>query len=328
MKKNVFLIGAGNIGSRHLQALKAVCLPLNIKVVDPNEANLATAKERWEAMPEKSKITRQQQVEFLNTLPANKNKIDLAIISTSANVRAKIIRELLKKNKVKYLLMEKILFQKKSDYDSIGRLLAKNKIKAWVNCSRRAMPWYQKLAAELRGRSFTALVSLGSFSLISNVIHYLDYFSLIADDNRFIINTSQIEKKLISSKRPEFKELIGTIEVYFKNNSSVKITSRANDRGPLLVYINTPAIYCLLNETTGQHLIARASHNWKLEKINSPLILQSQLTNKIVEKILKNNSSNLTPLRESSTIHLNFLEPILKHLNRFQVIKYKKYPFT
>ena len=50
--KKVVIIGAGNIGSRHLQALKAVKIPLEIFVIDPSQASLDLSKERYKSMPE------------------------------------------------------------------------------------------------------------------------------------------------------------------------------------------------------------------------------------------------------------------------------------
>ena len=49
--KNVAIIGAGNVGSRHLQALKAVDFPLSIMVIDPDLNSLAIAKERYNSIP-------------------------------------------------------------------------------------------------------------------------------------------------------------------------------------------------------------------------------------------------------------------------------------
>jgi len=326
MRKNILLIGAGNIGSRHLQALKKVRLPLNIKVVDPSKTNLKVAEERWQTTSKSKTI---HQIEFLNTPPINnKNKIDLAIIATSSDTRAEIIKNLIKNHKVKNLLLEKILFHKKEDYKTINQLLIKQKIKAWVNCPRRAMSWYQKLANQLHGQPFFSHISLGSFGLISNTIHYLDYFSSITKDNNFLINTSGLNKKLINSKRLKFKELTGTIQIIFNNKSSITVTSHHKNNSPILIYIYTSKNCFLINETTGQHYFALASQNWKFKKTTSHLIKQSQLTNKIVEKILHSRSCELTSFTKSVTIHLNFLEPILNYINHSCQKKYKYYPFT
>ena len=48
--KKVFIIGAGQLGSRHLQALKYVKEALDISVIDPREESLSTAKERYASL--------------------------------------------------------------------------------------------------------------------------------------------------------------------------------------------------------------------------------------------------------------------------------------
>ena len=57
-KYKIFIIGAGQIGSRHLQALRAVRIPLKISVIDPSTESLDLAKQRYEEMP-KGKIEHQ-----------------------------------------------------------------------------------------------------------------------------------------------------------------------------------------------------------------------------------------------------------------------------
>ena len=46
---NICIIGAGQLGSRHLQALKMVLQPLLITVVDPSSESLKMAEERYQA---------------------------------------------------------------------------------------------------------------------------------------------------------------------------------------------------------------------------------------------------------------------------------------
>ena len=108
----------------------------------------------------------------------------------------------------------------------------------------------------------------------------------------------------------------------------MEITSQPETNSPIIIFLKNPSSYFLLNETTGRHYFSYASQNWKLKPLTSRLVMQSQLTGKIVTEILTKNSCALTSFTESSSIHLNFLEPILKHLNRLRTVKYKNYPFT
>ena len=44
MVANIYVIGAGNIGSRHVQSLANSLTSLNIFVIDPNKENLKKTK--------------------------------------------------------------------------------------------------------------------------------------------------------------------------------------------------------------------------------------------------------------------------------------------
>ena len=45
---NIAIIGAGQLGSRHLQGLKLAQLPMRIEIVDSSEKSLETARERYD----------------------------------------------------------------------------------------------------------------------------------------------------------------------------------------------------------------------------------------------------------------------------------------
>jgi hypothetical protein len=61
----------------------------------------------------------------------------LVVIATNSDVRADLIRAIVDQTKVRNLLLEKVLFQKESDYFDIQKLLKKENIPTWVNFYRR-----------------------------------------------------------------------------------------------------------------------------------------------------------------------------------------------
>ena len=50
MKPQIILIGAGNIGSRHLQALALLDRPAQVYVVEPSEEARVLSKSRFESV--------------------------------------------------------------------------------------------------------------------------------------------------------------------------------------------------------------------------------------------------------------------------------------
>ena len=115
------IIGGGQIGSRHLQALAQLDRAAIVHVVDPNPASLATSRSRFEeARPHGSAVDLSMHESFGALPPA----LDVAIIATSADVRLEVLRQLLEITHVKYLILEKVLFQREREVKEAARLLS------------------------------------------------------------------------------------------------------------------------------------------------------------------------------------------------------------
>ena len=123
----------------------------------------------------------------------------------------------MKNSTVKYLILEKILFQKAQDYKAIKKQIKKKKIKAWVNFSMRIMPFYQKIKEQLRSKKIHLIVSGSQWGLVTNAVHFIDFIAFLTDCYDFTIDTKGLNSKPIESKRPGFLELIGTLNIHFKN---------------------------------------------------------------------------------------------------------------
>src|SRR3989344_7830450 len=232
-KFKVYVIGTGQIGSRHLQALKGVRMPLDITVVDPSEQSLAVAKQRYEEMPQgKCRHT----IKYIQKIHTSWN-IDLVIIATTSDMRAKAIKDVLRNNKVRYFVLEKILFDKKSDYQAVEKIFTKLKIKAWVNCPRRVRPIFKKIKKELTGRVISLRGTGSQWGLACNTVQFLDLVSYLTGDNDYAVDTHRLDKKILQSKRRGFLEISGTLCANFKNGSYCELTSYVSGNAPLFIEI-------------------------------------------------------------------------------------------
>jgi len=322
---DIYIIGAGQIGSRHLQALKKVSPLLSITVIDPNTESLKTAGELYANMPAGPS---QHKIEYLTEVPKNKKLIDLAIIATCSDVRAKITAELLKSVKVKYLVFEKILFNKKSDYKSIDKFLHESKATAWVNCSMRMMPTYQKIEEYFKNKQISYIVTGSKFGLITNTIHYLDHVAHLSGTTEFKVNTADLDPKPTESKRKGFLEFNGTLTAHFANGSNASITCYPDGAAPVIVEIHSDKARYIARESEKKAWLARADNHWLWEEVRAVIPPQSQLTTTLTESILKNGGCHLVTYKESKKIHLQMLKPLLKFLNKNSKKKYNFYPFT
>lgn len=319
--RKVILIGAGNIGSRHLQGLAKVKQSLDITIVDPFLQSLDLAKQRFEQIPGFQK----HKVRFLEKLEGS--YFDAAIIATNSNTRRKVTEELLKKAEVKNIIFEKLLFQQKEDYDFISKLLKRDNIPAWVNCSMRVTPFYRNLKKKFENKKIIYLLTGTKFGIATQAIHFIDHMVFLTDSFDFEIDTSSLDREILDSKRKGFLELTGTLKINFANGSVGIFADFKDGDAPIIAEIYSDRARAIANETTRETFISE-SKKWLIKPAKEALLFQSDMTNKVLEDILARGISELPTYEESKIIHLKLLESLLKFLNKYSSKKYKYYPFT
>jgi len=325
MLKSICIVGAGNIGSRHLQALAKVTTSLLIQVVDPSTDSLATAKNRYE---EVTKAKAQHKINYLQKLEDVTSPIDIAIIATNSNIRSLVTKRLLDQIPVKYIIFEKILFDKYEQYGEMQKILSEKTIKAWVNCSRRTMPFYKSLRNEVKNQKIQYIVSGSGWGLASNAIHLIDHIALLTDCYDFEVNTTYLDPKLIESKRKGFLELTGTLIVHFKDGSFGSFTCYPTGDAPQIMQVFSEKYRCLTVETEGKSYISKPDSNWTWALETTPMLYQNEMTNQVVSSLFKGGDCILTSFDLSAKLHLSLLEPLLKFLNKNSKEKFGSYPFT
>ena len=173
---NVSIIGSGQIGSRHLQALAHLQESVRIQLVDPSQSSLEVACQRFHSIykGDPKRIT----LQTFNTIKDLDEFQDVAIVSTDAMVRSDAIKELVQIKSIKAMIYEKVLFQTEKEYLEIDSLLKARKIPAWVNCMLRATDFFKKLKTLLDGdKTIHMSVEGADWGLACNGIHFLDLFS-------------------------------------------------------------------------------------------------------------------------------------------------------
>ncbi len=324
--RDIAIIGAGNIGSRHLQALKGVKNQLNIIVIDPSQDSLKIAEDRYNTS---QIIGNDHQITYSNKISDINKDLEIAIIATSSSVRREVIENLFHHINVKFMLLEKILFQKEKDYYVIQELLNSNRCFAWINCTRRIIPVYRnKMKNWFDKKKIYYSLSGNNFDLITNVIHHVDYMAYLLDSTKFKVDTTYLNRKLVPSRRPGFQELSGILQVHFENGSHGTFSCNSSGVIPEILIIDSDTSRCIINQKN------RFSFEWdddsetKWKKIDAKLLYSSQLTTKIVENLLNKEMCNLTIYKESIEIHINLLKPLLNFINEFSDKKYDYFPFT
>jgi len=318
----VKIVGAGQLGSRHLQALKGVRQPLDIQVIDPSEASLKVARERFDAVSS----GQSHHISF-NTSLDEGDATDIAIVATNSDVRRKALEGLFNVSRVKFLVVEKLLFNQPADYAVIERRLAATGAKAWVNCPMRVMPVYGEIKKNLAQTPIYYRVTGSQFGLVTNAIHYLDHLAHLSGCEEFELDTSGLDHMPIPSKRSGFIELNGTLTARFADGSRCEMTCYPSGNAPVVVEIFNQENRYLVRESEGKLWHAGENSEWRWSEQDAPIPYQSQITTEVVESLLKTGNCSLTPYQASAHIHMQLLDPLLEFV-RARSPEIAGYPFT
>ena len=323
MKKNILIVGAGQLGSRHLQAIALLKDSCAINIIDPSTTSLNIAKSRFEEVigHENHTISLYHDLEELTI-----KTIDIVIVATNSNVRSAVIKKILKTKKVIYFILEKVLFQTLREYDEIDVLLKKGNSTAFVNCPRRMNINYQEIKNILSNQENVQMEVVGSkWNLGCNGIHFIDLFSFLTEEVN--INwISNLDNEIIESKRNGFKEFTGNLFGIGTNKNRISLTCFNKGPSNTSIRISTPEMRFVINEDISVFKESLSSLH-KEEKIIN-FSLQSELTNIIVKQLFETGSCMLTPYEESKKIHKPFLETLLNHYCLVKKIKIDICPIT
>jgi hypothetical protein len=306
--KTITIIGAGQLGSRHLQALAAIKEAITIQVVDASEDALKTAAIRFNEVS--AAFT--GEISYHTSLSELKKEIAVAIVATNSKVRRAVVEELTAHSNVKNLILEKFLFPVAADYSVIEKLITDKKVNTWVNCPRRMMSFYQQLQQELKGPIHFSMIG-SAWGLGCNGIHFLDLFAFLTKTTTITLSHQLIDKKIIESKRPGYVEFTGTITGY-AGASTFHITSFAQQQPSQLVINSETARYTIMEGAVSKVRKSTAENSWKEEELTFNMPFQSSLTTTLVEQLLQTGTCELTPYQESAALHLIFLNNLISFL--------------
>ncbi len=208
---NILIIGFGNIGKAHLSGILKFKKKLKVFILDKKKI--------------KDKIN-DNRVKKLNEIPSHLD-LDLVIISTDVLTRLEIIKKIIKNNnKIKYLLLEKYLFKNKSEFKEFEKnYLNEIQKECLVNCWGNILLNLIKIKGKKNVKKIT--VNIDKSSYLTSLIHFLQIyksFKKININSKYKLNIN----KIINSKRRNYKELEGRLEIFKKDFSFIYQSSKQN----------------------------------------------------------------------------------------------------
>ncbi|MHA8090223.1 Gfo/Idh/MocA family oxidoreductase [Aquirufa antheringensis] len=306
----VAIIGSGQLGSRHLQGLLKIDLPLTIYVVDASQESLELAKIR---ATEIGGIL--NNIHYLTSIDGLSDSIDLCIIATGANVRLLVLKELLGLKKVKNIVLEKVLFQNIDEYQVASALIKKYEVNCWVNCPRPMFDIYKYIKSKISREELTTYsVFGGEWGLACNAIHFIDNMAFITQNSEFSYDYTGITS-IIESKRKGYIEFTGTYICRNSIGSELILHSHKSNNSNLRIQILTENFAWAINEVEGVMIESSKKENWQENSQSIKIPVQSDLSNIFAKKILLEGKSDLTSYSESMKLHVGMLSSFIDLYN-------------
>ena len=323
--KKIAIIGAGQLGSRHLQGIAQSTIAIDIEVVEPFEASREMAKSRFYEIKNRNMVN---SIEFYDTIEKLSCNLDLVIIATGADVRFRVVSELLEKKNVENLILEKVLFQQIDEYKKTEKLLNDTNTKCWVNHPRRMFPVYQKLKKMLqKSKEISFNIQGGDWGLGCNGLHFIDLFSYLVDSTNVTLDTKTLNNKIYNSKREGFVEFNGLLCGKIDNHIFSLYSN--SEYVPFIFTLSSDKLVATIYEEEGKIEFKRKEKEWEVELLEKKIIYyQSELSNKILIDIVAYGNSTLPTYQEAMELHIPFISALLGHMNHIDGQNHKICPIT
>ncbi len=306
---SVALIGTGNIGSRQLQAIKLTKRKIDVYVAETNIDAMNSAQDRYNEIPENLCINSITYIDDYKKLP---DTLDVVIISTSASVRYEIAEWIVKNVNLKYMILEKVVFQSIKDFEKFDQILKTKKIKIWVNCARRMFDSYKMIKNLLFDASNVEMTVDGTeWGLACNSIHMLDIYSFITHNYNYSYDIQKLEKKIYDSKRSGFKEFYGEID-FISSKGSLKLICNQGKKTIHRIQIKTKESSIEIDEQDNIAVIRKEKQT--PQKVPFNMELQSRLTNILIENLYDYGNCDLPSYEESEKLHKVLLLAFQEHI--------------
>jgi predicted dehydrogenase len=215
----ILLVGAGQIGSRHLQALASIPDVAEVVAVDPDPQARDRALARWREIAGHAGKTITFHSEF-GALKAE--RYDLAVLATSAPGRLDLLRRVVDLG-VRRVLSEKLLFQSVAQLDRALTLCDARDVTVYPNYVYRfAAPWAE-VARKAAGRPVAMSVEAGDIGLATNLPHWLDLFEFISGSPLTELSIALARPAIASKRGGGLVEVAGSARGSTASGSTVSL---------------------------------------------------------------------------------------------------------
>lgn len=309
----ILIIGLGRVGVRHLEGVMKLNTLSQIDCVEIDPQKIKNALSLI-AIDKKIKINFYKNFDFIE------KNYEFLILATTADIRLDILKIIIKKSKIKFIIFEKVLAQSQ-EHLSQFITLSNNFKKSWVNTPMGQTELYKKLK-EIINISSVKEVTFSNFrGLACNAIHLIDFLSSWKNMLPIKINSKDLNRNWFRAERSGFYDIYGKLEIFYKDKTKLTLVSP-----------NKPDVYhCkVLTDKNVWTLVEKENSFFSDngEKYYGKVNFQSEMTNIIIEEIQNTGNCNLPTLEWSIKCHAILIESLLEHWNLCNLSNDKIIPIT
>ncbi|MFA5844093.1 MAG: Gfo/Idh/MocA family oxidoreductase [Coriobacteriia bacterium] len=313
----VLLVGCGQLGTRHLQAVAQLPDIAEVHVIDSSEASLELGRTRlaevggaatpgveyhWHASPDESAA-----------------EPDLCIVATQSAGRGELVMRLADSLGAQTFLIEKVVTRSVREYEELMSFADSKQLSVWVNCKTRTYGIHKHIKSLLPSGQPLFLSDVGgNHGLGNNGVHAADLFSFYTGGERIHVKGGRVDEMLHPSKRGgDVFDLSGTLLGATDGGSDFCLSFAGSNTAPDVVTIAAPGARFVVDHFGKSAWASLESEGWTWTQV--PIDEDwtvSHMTKAFASDILHGKKCELPTLKETFPAHEFVLTALLPHFNR------------
>jgi predicted dehydrogenase len=299
MKINIAIIGLGNIGKRHLQAVSRLDFFEEINCYDIMEISLNSVSDFCEKnmiKTEKIKLVFQFD-DLLKKISQN----TIVIVATIAKGRYGVLKTIIDRNPLA-VIAEKPLCQNIMEYEDIVNYSKKNGTNIFINFSRHCYSAYQTINEYLNNEEFKVkhFVAFFSGGMACVGIHIIDLATWLLKGASFKLKYSKKEE-VYETKRTGYSDFSGEMLLNINEESNCFFMAERKQM-PIMIDINTEKKQLRIFESADKMVVVNSDSDG-INLSDYEIVNTSQITDKVIEDIMNKKKPQLPDIFESYLAH-------------------------